>query len=159
MSRCSRWASRGAAASAAVGRAAAAAAAFFVCVVGCGNGTDGTDACKQIEEARCRRAPACSIPLATPVHTSGTDVDACIRYYDIACLHGLSVAEPSGATVNACVSAIQSGACTVVQNPASDPACAWLAAPAPAPVDAATPDTSTLDASASTVPADASSGD
>jgi hypothetical protein len=127
------------------------AAALSVGAAGCGNGADGTGACRQVEEARCRRAPGCSINLEPPFHTSGSDVDACIRFYDIACLHGLSVAEPPAASVNACVAAIQTGACAVVQNPASDPFCAWLA-PAPAPAEASTPDAAS---STNTSPPDA----
>ena len=138
-----------------IGRAAApwalGAAAIATGVGGCGNGADGVGSCRQIEEARCRRAPSCSISLEPPFHTSGGDVDACIRFYDIACLHGLDVAEPNNATINLCVSAIEnlSTSCTIVSNPASDPRCAWLA-PAVTPVvtvDASTEDAApTLDA-------------
>jgi hypothetical protein len=101
-------------------------------------GADGTGACRQIEEARCQRAPGCSISLEPPFHTSGGDVDACIRFYDVACSHGLAVGEPGAAAVNACVAAIRSGPCTVVQTPQSDLACAWLASPTT--TAAATPD-------------------
>jgi hypothetical protein len=122
-------------------------AAIATGVGGCGNGADGVGSCRQIEEARCRRAPSCSISLEPPYHTSGGDVDACIRFYDIACLHGLDVAEPSNATVDLCVSAIEtSPLCTIVSNPASDPRCGWLA-PAVTPVvtvDASTEDAATV---------------
>jgi len=94
----------------------------------CGTSPIGVDACRQIEEARCRRAPACGIPLQPPYHTAGSDVDACIRFYDVACLHGLAVNDPGSAAVQACTSAINSDGCGVVQHPESDTACAWLEA-------------------------------
>ncbi|MCL2450274.1 MAG: hypothetical protein FWD17_15110 [Polyangiaceae bacterium] len=124
-------------------RGAAAGTILAVLAGGCGNGAGGVGACRQIEEARCRRAPSCGISLEPPVHTSGDDVDACIRFYDIACLHGLDVREPSGSTVNACVARIQSSSsdCAIVTNPASDPACAWLL-----PGNVPTPDASTASA-------------
>jgi hypothetical protein len=131
-----------------IGRAAAPFAVGAAAVAGCGNGADGVGACRQIEEARCRRAPMCNVSLEPPYHTSGGDVDACIRFYDIACLHGLDVAEPSSTAVGQCVAAIVgSPFCTVVTNPASDPSCAWLA---PVVVvtaaDASTVDAETVDA-------------
>jgi hypothetical protein len=82
-------------------------------------------------EASCRQAPTCGISLQPPYHTAGTDVDACIRFYDDACLHGLDVSDPGPASVQACVNAIQTK-CTVVAKPETDPACAWLIPPAPA---------------------------
>jgi len=90
----------------------------------CGNGADGVDACRQIEDARCKLAPACGITLQPPYHTAGTDVDACIRYYSIACLHGLEVGNPGPTAVGACVSAITD--CATVAAPQGNPACAWL---------------------------------
>ena len=93
---------------------------------GCGTSATGIDACRQIEGARCRRAPACGILLQPPYHTVGSDVDACIRFYDLACLHGLTVNDPGSAAVQACTLAINDNGCAVVQRPESDPACAWL---------------------------------
>ena len=61
---------------------------------GCGTGAIDVDGCRQIEEARCRQLPACGIMPEMPWFTSGTTVDACVRYYDDACLHGLAVADP-----------------------------------------------------------------
>ncbi len=92
----------------------------------CGTNATGVDACRQIEGARCRRAPACGIPLQPPYHTAGNDVDACIRFYDLACLHGLAVSDPGSAAIQACTSAINNNGCGVVQHPESDTACAWL---------------------------------
>ncbi|HXX67310.1 MAG TPA: hypothetical protein VEK07_09020 [Polyangiaceae bacterium] len=92
----------------------------------CGNGAVGVNECRSIEEARCRQAPACGISLEPPYDTSGSAVDACIRYYQVACLHGLAVPDPGQASVNACVAAINSGDCSLVQAPVTG-ACAWLA--------------------------------
>jgi hypothetical protein len=80
--------------------------------------------------------------LEPPYSTSGSDTDACIRFYDTACLHGLEVNDPGPTAVSQCVAAINR-ACTVVAQPQTDPACAWLAPPASsseasAPQDAAT---------------------
>ncbi len=106
--------------------------------IDCGTDAVGVDSCKQIEEARCRQAPACGISLEPPYHTSGNDVSACIRAYDISCLHGLDVGDPGSVAVSACVAAIeQPGNCVTVSAPESDPACAWLA-PATAASDAET---------------------
>lgn len=112
-------------------------------VDGCGANAVGVDACRRIEEARCRRAPACGVPIEPPFFTSGNDVDACVRYYDDACLHGLAGNDPGLGAVNACVAAIQSanpqvdGGCDVVKSPQSDvPACGWLMLSASAAADA-----------------------
>ncbi|MGO9833050.1 MAG: hypothetical protein ACLP1X_02410 [Polyangiaceae bacterium] len=122
--------------------------------VACGNGASSPDSCRAIEEARCRKAPACNIPLEPPYSTSGTDIDACIRFYDTACLHGLDVPNPGQNAVNQCVAAIvnappNSVGCAVVATPQSDPLCAWLIPPAPpATVDATTDATSDAPAEA-----------
>jgi hypothetical protein len=114
----------------------------FAAAPACGGGAVDVDGCKQIEEARCRQAPACDIPIEPPYFTSGSDVDACIRFYDDACLHGLAVSDPGPAALAACVSAIQSDTlakdgCSTVKSPPSDTAaCGWLAPTAT--VDAAT---------------------
>jgi len=135
---------------AAFGSAALAAAAFAVFggVGACGTDAQGIEACRTIEEARCRRAPSCGVDLSQPVHRDApkTDVDACIRYYHDACLHGLETPDPGGPSVQACVAAIQSAGCDVVLHPESNPSCAFLTAAtaadagADAPPDAA-PDT------------------
>ena len=95
----------------------------------CGTDAVGVDACRQIQEARCRQAPACNISLEPPYHSTGSDVDECIRLEDVACLHGLEVADPGPIAVSACVTAIQKDGCSVVTTPQSDPQCAWLNPP------------------------------
>ena len=110
-----------------------AGAAFAVAA--CGTDAVGVDSCKEIEEARCRRAPGCMVSLTDPPHRD-PDVDACIRFYDIACLHGLEVPnDPGAVVVQACVNAIENNGCPTVLNPETDPACAWLV-PAPTPPEA-----------------------
>lgn len=100
---------------------------------GCGTDAYGVGECKQIEEARCRAAAKCpDIPLGNVNHASGTDVDACIRFYDVACLHGLEVPDPGAPKVNACVQAIQGldgggASCSIVEQPWLAKDCAWLA--------------------------------
>jgi|HubBroStandDraft_5_1064220.scaffolds.fasta_scaffold609387_1 hypothetical protein len=111
--------------------APALACVLVTAAAACATGADGVDACKQIEEARCKLAPACGIALQPPYSTAGTDVDACIRYYDIACLHGLEVGNPGTTAVNTCVAAITD--CATVVAPQNNPACAWLS---PVPIDA-----------------------
>jgi hypothetical protein len=106
----------------------------------CGTDAVDVDACRQIEDARCQRAPACGIPLEPPYTTSGSDVSECMRYYDDACLHGLeNGVVPSTSELSACVAAINgTGAtgndCSIVSTPTDSAACAWLA---PTVVDAA----------------------
>jgi hypothetical protein len=128
--------------------ACALAAALAGAILGaCGNDAVGVDACKQVESARCRQAPACGIALEPPFHTAGGDIDGCIRFYQTACLHGLAVGNPGGSAVNACVAAIETGDCNIVRVPQTSPQCAWLAPVAPAPVaDAAAPVDATGDA-------------
>jgi hypothetical protein len=112
---------------------------------GCGTDAVGVQTCRQIEEARCRRAPACAIPLEPPYHTSGGDVDECIRFYDDACLHGLTNGDsPSQTELNACLAAINGRGpsgddCSVVSDPATASACSWLA-PTPATAEASSSD-------------------
>jgi len=97
---------------------------------GCGTDAVGADACRQIQQARCQHAPACGIEA--PNHTSGTDIEACIRFYNEACLHGLSSGmDPGPATVSACVDAINraaqtDGGCAVVAAPQLAGECSWL---------------------------------
>ncbi|MGA7121104.1 MAG: hypothetical protein WBY94_13450 [Polyangiaceae bacterium] len=118
----------------------------------CGTDAVGVDACRQVQEAECQEAPACGIALEPPYHTTGTAVDACIRFYNDQCLHGLASGTDPGLTaVHACVAAIHSaamtsGGCSVVANPSTSAACAWLAVNTPAtdaasePVEAAMDD-------------------
>jgi hypothetical protein len=99
---------------------------------GCGTGAVAVGECKQIEEARCRAAAKCpEIPLGNVYHASGTDVDACIRFYDVACLHGLEVPDQGATATNECVQAIDAtdggASCSIVEQPWTTKACAWLA--------------------------------
>jgi hypothetical protein len=94
---------------------------------------------------------SCGISIQPPYHTSGTDVDACIRYYDDACLHGLSSgSDPGPVAVNACVAAINQapmldGGCSVVVMPEMAKACSWLSPPGQA--DSSTSDSTASDSS------------
>jgi hypothetical protein len=123
-----------------------AALAAPVLAAACGTDAIGIGACREVESARCVRAPSCGIDLSRPVHPDGTagDVDACIRYYHEQCLHGLAAPdEPGAVAVKACVDAINAGDCAIVKQPETAPSCAWLIPPAPpAVVDAATTDAS-----------------
>jgi hypothetical protein len=108
--------------------------AALVIAQGCGTDATGVDACQAVMAARCQQAPNCKIKLDPPYATSGSDVEACIRFYDIACLHGVSTSDPGPTKVQECVAAIQ-GHCSVVSKPETDPACGWLVPP-PASNDA-----------------------
>jgi hypothetical protein len=101
-------------------------------IAACTGGPVGVDACKSIETARCNAAANCpNISMQPPVWTSGDGAQACIRYYDTACLHGLPVGDPGSTAVTACVVAINKGDCDVVATPEIDPACSWLVPPMP----------------------------
>jgi hypothetical protein len=109
-----------------------AASAIFIAFVACNGSAVGVEACKSIEHARCLNAPACGIALTSPTSRDGIghELDACVRYYDDACKHGLaSKNDPGTAAVQACVDAINHGSCNVVEAPESDPACAFLIPP------------------------------
>ena len=124
-----------------IGMALFALAAPVAVVVGaCGTDAIGIDTCRQIEEARCRQAPGCNIDLTRPVHRDSpkTDVDACIRYYHDACLHGIATnTDPGAPSVKACVDAINTGDCNVVLHPEKAAACLWLVPPQTVTPDAA----------------------
>lgn len=71
---------------------------------GCGTDAKGTDACREIEEERCRQALAC------PSHfrvKSEDDVQACVRFYRDQCLHGLAGPEPGKPALDACLQTIK----------------------------------------------------
>ena len=111
----------------------------------CGTDAVGTDACRKIEQARCRRAAACpELGLKGSV-----GVEECVQYARDRCLHGLAVSDPGPPIVDACVSAIEQAAtCDIVASPETTaPACAFLT-PHPAP-----------EAGADTSPDDADSPD
>jgi hypothetical protein len=105
--------------------------------VACGTSAVGVDDCIQIETARCTRAvqlscgPDSGINLETPATVSNDPADlqaACIRDYNIACLHGTAATPPaSTGPVTQCVMAIaEASTCGIVANPQDYDACAWL---------------------------------
>jgi hypothetical protein len=99
----------------------------------CGTDASGPDACRKIEQARCRRAGAACPELGLQ---GTTGVEECVQYARDRCLHGLAVADPGQPAVDACVSAIEQAAtCDIVATPEVAPACAFLK-PIPDPVDA-----------------------
>jgi hypothetical protein len=102
-------------------------------IAACTGGPVGVDACKSIETARCQQvAKNCpGISMQPPIWTSGDGADACIRYYETACLHGLAVGDPGSTAVTQCVNAINNNGCDVVATPEIDPACSWLVPPVP----------------------------
>ncbi len=117
----------------------AAALGISVAVAACGTDAVGVETCRQVESARCAQAPKCTdINLGSPVHRDSpqTDVDACVRFYHEACLHGLAVKDPGAVATKACIEAINTGDCTVVVHPEAHPSCAWLIPPAVAAADA-----------------------
>jgi hypothetical protein len=111
--------------------AVALAGALGLCA--CGTDASGTEACRKIEQARCRRAAAHCPELG--LH-GPTAVEECVQYARDRCLHGLAVADPGHPAVDACVSAIEQAAtCDIVATPEIAPACVFLQ-PTPGPVDA-----------------------
>lgn len=127
---------------------------FFL--AGCGTEAKGIDSCREIEEERCRQAPAC------PSHfrvKSEEDVEACVRFYRDQCLHGMSAPAPGKPALDACLQTIRragacakSGAaslaecsvapssqtevataCELLVHPEKTAECAFLAPPAEAP--------------------------
>jgi hypothetical protein len=107
-----------------------AAIALLITLGACGTDPVGVDSCRTIEQARCENAPRCGIDLTYPVHrgdSQARNVSECIRYYHDACLHGLVASvDPGQTSVQVCVDAINNGDCTVVTNPETAPACAFL---------------------------------
>src|SRR5437868_15506180 len=69
----------------------------------CGTDATATDACRKIEQARCRKGPTCP---ALNVQ-AGTGVEECVQFARDRCLHGLPVADPGAAAVDQCVAAIE----------------------------------------------------
>jgi hypothetical protein len=107
---------------------------LWVTLASCGTDAQGVSICRQIQEARCQRAPVCGISITPPYTTTGSSVDACIRASDIACLHGLEN-DNGPMDVDGCVQAIKTH-CSAVKTPESDPHCSWLVPPAmAAPAD------------------------
>lgn len=126
-----------------LGRTVTAIAVGGAIAAGCGTDAVGVETCRTIETTRCEQAPRCpGVDLNVPLHRDSpkTDVEACIRFYRDACLHGLSTGDPGGPATQACVNAIKTKDCDIVLHPEHDMACLWLN-PAPdagidAPVDA-----------------------
>jgi hypothetical protein len=112
-----------------LGRAGAVSAVLLTSVLGgCGTDAIGTDACRKIEQARCRQAPMCpELGIAGDIA-----VEQCVQFARDKCLHGLVVADPGPTVVDTCVAAIATASCTVVLAPETTPACAFLS-PSPAP--------------------------
>jgi hypothetical protein len=87
---------------------------------GCGTDAVGTDTCRRIEQARCRKAPAC--PALGVTH-----VEVCVQFARDRCLHGLAGPEPATSRVEQCTAAIeQATTCSIVEAPETDPACSFL---------------------------------
>jgi len=106
--------------------------AGVLALAACGTDAVGTEACRKIEQARCRKAGVCP-DLAL---RGAIGVEECVQYARDRCLHGLAVADPGPPGVDACVSAIeQATSCEIVALPETAPACAFLK-PTPPPVDA-----------------------
>ena len=122
---------------------------------GCGTGGVDVDGCRQSRRPAAARARLV-IEITARYFTSGTDVEACIRYYDDACLHGLASSNPGASAVSACVTAIQNDStrkdgCSTVKPPQTEQtACGWLVPPVPTtPPDAS--EAPTADAAADVV--------
>jgi hypothetical protein len=97
--------------------------------VACGTDAMGTDACRKIEQARCRKAPACPELHVQP----GTGVEECTQFARDRCLHGLAVPDPGPAAVDQCVAAIEAAStCDGIDAPETLPACTFLL-PLPTP--------------------------
>jgi hypothetical protein len=113
--------------------AASALALWVSSVAACGTDAIGTDSCRKIEQARCRKGPSCPALALQGV----TGVEECAQFARDRCLHGLAVPDPGPAVVDPCVSAIdKASSCDVVISPASAPACAFLQPAPPTPEDA-----------------------
>jgi len=134
------------------------AIALFVWLLGsalgaaaCGTDASGTEACRKIEQVRCRKAAAACPELGL---SGSTGVEECVQYARDKCMHGLAVADPGQPAVDACIGAIEQAAtCDIVATPEIAPACAFLK-PIPGPVDAGpdvpADDATDLDAPATT---------
>ncbi|NUO49939.1 MAG: hypothetical protein HOV80_13880 [Polyangiaceae bacterium] len=86
---------------------------------GCGTDAVGVDACRQIEEARCDAAPACTGDQFTFGIRTEEQVRNCKALYRDQCLHGIEnaggsdedeVDEPSDGNVDKCIKAIKATA-------------------------------------------------
>jgi hypothetical protein len=117
----------------------------------CGTDATGTDACRKIEQTRCRKAAAACPDLAL---RGAIGLQECVQYARDRCLHGLAVADPGPPAVDACVSAIeQATSCEIVATPETAPPCAFLKPPTAtvdAGADTSSDDATELDASGTT---------
>jgi hypothetical protein len=126
----------------------AAVVGTVVCgVIACENAV-GSDACVSIEHARCKWIVQCfadaaggNYGLPTPRSgqtTTSSPVDDCMRFYDDACLHGMVTnVAPTSDEVTTCVNTINTATdCTIVTNPETTDACAFLAFDAGTDADA-----------------------
>src|SRR5262245_41577573 len=96
----------------------------------CGTDAMGTDTCRKIEQARCRKGPSCP-ELGVQ---AGTGVEECVQFVRDRCLHGFVVADPGSVVVDKCVAVIEATAtCAEVVSFETLSACAFLL-PAP-PMD------------------------
>src|SRR5262245_3771377 len=105
----------------------AVASVGLVAFPSCGTDAVGTDSCRKIEQARCRKAPQCPLLLL-----GSGGVEECAQFARDHCLHGLAVADPGAPVVDPCVSAIERGSCDVITAPDTAPECSFLR-PTPAP--------------------------
>jgi|ERR1044071_8586743 len=126
-------------------------------VTACGTDALGTDSCRKIEQARCRKGPTCPALLLQ----GATGVEECTQFARDRCLHGLAVADPGPAVVDQCVSAIdKASSCDAVLSPESIPACAFLLPVPPVPEDAGgdAPETALDEAAPDVAPGQAEGG-
>jgi hypothetical protein len=112
----------------------------------CGTNAIGVGICDDIETAQCTRAtqlacapePDAGFNLANPPHPDD-NLEACIEFYKVACLHGLvTPVLPSSQQVTSCVDFINHAKqCSVVAQPQTADACAWLIPPEASTADVA----------------------
>jgi hypothetical protein len=123
------------------------ASAAGAAALSCGTEAMGTDACRKVEQARCRKGPACPA-----LHVqAGTGVEECAQFARDRCLHGLANPDPGVAAADQCAAAIdQSTSCDAVLSPETLSACSFLRPAAPSTDDAGSDAADAADASSST---------
>lgn len=105
-----------------LGRFLALALAFGLHMNACGSEARATDACRQIEYARCERGAQC-------LEGFQSTVQSCQRYYDVQCGRGVPdpAKEPSKRELDDCVKLIRTDpTCEAVKDPAKH--CPFLVA-------------------------------
>ncbi len=99
--------------------AASLVSGVLLLTYGCGTDAVGVDACRQIEDARCDAAPACTGDEDTFGIRTEEQVRNCKSLYRDQCLHGIEnaggsdedeVDEPSDGDINRCIKAIKATA-------------------------------------------------